>query len=350
MQRLPHFHTYVMAKLLTIVVVLLLMYVLGFSLFFSFSSYETLTIWEAFYLSLTFLSLGVVVLVVFIYRGASRLQKELVRINKNLENMGSVKEVTYKGNFSTQEFVRMQENLNDALRSAQKKAVIKQRYNAKLKLKNRQRADMLSAIAHEFRNPIASIVGYAQTLKEDREIPVVLREKFLDKIYTNGYTLEGLLSRLLLWNKFESKETTLDRSRFDLLVLVDGVKQQLEEVYPTREIKVVGVSCIIVADRTLLEIVIKNLLENAFKYSTEVVEVYLEEGRVSVVDRGIGIKKGEIEKVTKKFYRSDTQSWDSSMGLGLAIVKTILSLHGMELEIESVEGKGSTFSFGCEIF
>jgi len=64
-----------------------------------------------------------------------------------------------------------------------------------------------------------------------------------------------------------------------------------------------------------------------------------------VIDKGTGISSSDITKVTKKFYRSGTHSWDNSMGLGLSIVKRILELHGTELEIKSEEEKGSTFSF-----
>jgi signal transduction histidine kinase len=99
------------------------------------------------------------------------------------------------------------------------------------------------------------------------------------------------------------------------------------------------------ADRTLLEIVLKNLMENALKYSKDQVMVKIDSDQISVIDQGFGISSSDISKVTKKFYRSGTHSWDNSMGLGLSIVKNILALHGTSIEIESEEEKGSTFSF-----
>jgi signal transduction histidine kinase len=100
------------------------------------------------------------------------------------------------------------------------------------------------------------------------------------------------------------------------------------------------------ADRTLMEVVLKNLIENALKYSKEDVKVYIDsDNRVSVHDYGIGISEADIEKVTKKFYRSGMHNWDNSMGLGLSIVKTVLRLHGTSLEIKSELNEGSTFSF-----
>jgi signal transduction histidine kinase len=64
-----------------------------------------------------------------------------------------------------------------------------------------------------------------------------------------------------------------------------------------------------------------------------------------ITDQGVGISSKNIEKVTKKYFRTDEHSWDNSMGLGLAIVEQVLKLHNTVLNIESKENKGSTFSF-----
>ena len=280
-----------------------------------------------------------------VIRGADRMGKELNTINKYLSHIDKVDEIHYKARFFTKEFEEINQNLMKVLKASKKREDVKQRYNAKLKLKNRQRADMISAIAHEFRNPIASIMGYAQTLEEDKEIPAPLQEKFLGKIYNNGQKIEALLSRLVLWNKFESGEATLHPTSFDLYTLAQEVKSSLEEKYPTRSIVLKGESYSVEADRTLLDIVLKNLIENALKYSKEDVIVNIEEKKVSVIDSGSGIASSDINKVTKKFYRSGTHTWDNSMGLGLSIVKSILSLHKSSLNIESKEGEGSVFSF-----
>lgn len=285
------------------------------------------------------------IFIFFIYRGAARMQKELIILNKYLANLEEIDQIDYEAHFFTQEFEEINQNLIQALKKAKKREDIKQRYNAKLKLKNRQRADMISAIAHEFRNPIASIMGYSQTLQDDPDIPKPLQEKFLSKIYNNGNKIEALLSRLILWNKFESGEATLYKSSFDIYVLTQEIKLALEEQHKGREILIEGESCIVDADRTLMEVVLKNLIENALKYSKDEVLVKIEENSISVSDKGVGISDKDIDKVTKKFYRSGTHNWDNSMGLGLSIVKTILALHKSKLDIKSKENEGSTFSF-----
>jgi len=335
--RRPHFKEYVMARLVTVAVVIFLLFSIFFVLFIA-DSKVALT-------AIGLLALAFGIFIFAIYRGAKRMQKELTTINTYLKNIEKIEKIDYQTRFFTQEFEEINQNLMKVLKGAKKREDIKQRYNAKLKLKNRQRADMLSAIAHEFRNPIASIMGYSQTLHEDPEIPTELREKFLEKIYNNGNKIESLLSRLILWNKFESGEATLHKSTFDLYALAQEVIRSLQEKYKTREIQLEGGSTTVEADRTLMEVVLKNLIENALKYSKEEVIVHIEDGSVSVTDKGVGISNKDIDKVTKKFYRSDTHNWDNSMGLGLSIVKTILSLHKSKLEIESQKDVGSTFSF-----
>jgi signal transduction histidine kinase len=333
----PHFKEYIMARLVTIAVTLFIVFSI---LLYMLSEQKTTALWAIFLLSLAF-----TLFIIAIYRGANRMQKELNTINNYLENLDEVDEIEYKARFFTQEFEDINQNLIKVLKKSKKREDTKQRYNAKLKLKNRQRADMLSAIAHEFRNPISSIMGYSQTLQDDPQISTPLREKFLGKIYNNGNKIESLLARLIMWNKFESKETTLHKSRFNIGTVIQEVKDTLEEKYKDREIEIIGSTREIEADRTLIEVVLKNLIENALKYSKDIVQIHINDKSIAVVDKGTGIVDKELDKVTKKFYRSDTHSWDNSMGLGLSIVKTILSLHKMKLEIESIEGEGSIFSF-----
>jgi len=337
MKNRPHFKEYVMARLVTIAVSIFIIFSILLWLFIDDSNMV--------FIAIFLIAMAFSVFIYAIARGAERMQKELTTINKYLSRLDKAEDMHYKARFFTQEFEDINTNLIKVLKASKKREDVKQRYNAKLKLKNRQRGDMISAIAHEFRNPIASIMGYAQTLEDDKDIPTPLQEKFLHKIYNNGTKIEALLSRLVLWNKFESGEATLHPTTFDIFNLAQEVKSVLEEKYTTREIIVEGESYVIEADRTLLDIVLKNLVENALKYSKENVSIFIANGTISIEDKGAGISTEDISKVTKKFYRSGTHSWDNSMGLGLSIVKNILALHQTKLEIKSEEEKGSTFSF-----
>ena len=340
MYRRPTLSEYVIARLITIVIFITTLFVL--ILFLVPEPYKNI------YFYIILFVFSQILLLMSVYYGTKRVSKELKNVENYLTNNSDISSSKPSARFFTQEFESINVELIRILRKIKKKEREKRKYTAKIKLKNRQRSDMLSAIAHEFRNPIAAIMGYSQTLTEDEDIPTGLRLKFLGKIYNNGEKIEELLSRLLLWNRFESGEQKLHMSKFDIKPLAYDIASSLEDKYKDREILVEGEGLRVKADKALIEIVIKNLLENALKYSNEIVRIELFNNQVRIVDLGVGISKENIDKVTKKFFRTDEHSWDNSMGLGLAIVKQILKLHNSTLKIESEEDRGSTFSFIVE--
>ena len=217
----PQFVEYMMVRVIVAIVMITLIFSIFLWLFIS--DIDTALV------SISLLWLGFLIFGYVIYIISSNIQNELQSVNKYFNNIEKVGNEDSKNYLFTQDFEDINQSLIKIIKNVKKKEEIKQRYNSKLKLKNRQRGDMISAIAHEFRNPIASIMGYSQTLVEDNDIPPVLQNKFLGKIYNNGMKIESLLSRLVLWNKFESGEASLTPSKFVLYDLVTDVKSQLEE-------------------------------------------------------------------------------------------------------------------------
>ncbi len=333
----PSLTQYVTARLVTITVFVTVMY----SLTIAIVPHKYQNSW--FHIGLFILSLFLILFSVYI--GAKKVKKELKIVEKYLSGINRFNSSNPKAQFFTYEFEQINIKLIQILKKIERSDNKKRKYTAKLKLKNRERSNMLSAIAHEFRNPISSIMGYAQTINDDENIPPALRKKFLTKIYKNSEKVEELLSRLLLWNRFESGEQKLQLSKFDIKPLIKDVALNLEDRYKNRIINIEGSNFILKADRALIEIVIKNLIENALKYSKDEVKVKIENRTIYIIDKGIGIAPENIDKVTKKFFRTDKHSWDNSMGLGLAIVKQILKLHNSSLHIKSQEHNGSTFFF-----
>ncbi|MBD3808401.1 MAG: HAMP domain-containing histidine kinase [Epsilonproteobacteria bacterium] len=269
------------------------------------------------------------------------LKTEIKHLNEWIAHPKITEKQTFKNNLLNE----IQEEADTLIKQSQKRKVLKAKMDAKLKLKNRQRNDMISALAHEFRNPIAAIMGYATTLEEEKDMDPNVRIRFLSKIYNNSQKIESLLSRLILWNKFENGQATFNAQKFNLLPLVEDIKNALIEKYLYRTINIHGSDRMVTADKMLLEIVIKNLVENAIKYSKDDVDIFINPKTIEIVDKGTGISAQNLEKVTKKFFRSGEHSWDNSMGLGLSIVKKILDMHGSKLKIKSQLGIGSTFSF-----
>jgi signal transduction histidine kinase len=261
------------------------------------------------------------------------------------KNYGAVLKPEYFREFL--QITLLLKNLVKKLRNRDKQ---KRKYTAKLRLINKQQMDILSAISHEFKNPVAAIVGYTETLEEDPHLSLAIREKFLGKIHTNALKISTMLDRLALSVKLENNDLSLKPSTFDLDILCKEVTSTLQGKYPTRTIEYEGIPLTITADKTLLDLVITNLIDNAIKYSETKVILRLTATMLEVIDQGIGIEPAEHEHIAVKFYRVQKNSWDNSMGLGLAIVSYILKLHGTTLTINSTLGVGSTFGFGLERF
>jgi K+-sensing histidine kinase KdpD len=154
-----------------------------------------------------------------------------------------------------------------------------------------------------------------------------------------------MIDRLTLSVKLENNDLTLEKKRVELMHVTQDAIDTLKQKYPDRVIKLTAKKQYLNADETLIELVIINLIENALKYSSDTVNVTLNSKKLMVQDYGLGISKDDINKITSKFYRVDSNSWDNSMGLGLAIVTYILKQHDSELTISSTLGEGSTFEF-----
>ena len=221
----------------------------------------------------------------------------------------------------------------------------RRKHAAKLRLIGKQRSDIISAMSHEFKNPLAAILGYTETLLDDPNLPLSIRQRFLERIDQSGRRMSDMIDRLSFVTRLESSEITPQKSRFDLKEVVSEAVETLRSKYPGRKIVCRLESVPVYADRTMMTMATLNLLDNALKYSESAVEVALSAGRFCVSDKGRGIPEEEIEAITRKFYRVEKNSWDNSMGLGLAIVSYILKLHGTSLHIASELGKGTIICF-----
>lgn len=295
--------------------------------------------------------LFLIILLSALYTSKKMSEKIVYDINQITEYLDEISNKNYKATIKTEnfyEFLQISLLLKNLVKKLHNRDKQKRKHTAKLRLINRQRNDILSAISHEFKNPVAAIIGYAQTLQEDPDIKAELREKFLSRITSNGEKISKMLDRLALSVKLENSDLEIKESEFDLAVLCEEAASNLSSKYKNRDISVNVSSCIVTADKTMIELVLINLMDNALKYSEADIEVELKEDVLSVKDKGIGIKDEHLDKVTSKFYRVERNSWDNSMGIGLAMVKYILKEHGTSLDIKSVYSEGSTFSFNIK--
>ncbi len=282
------------------------------------------------------------------YQMSKRVRYDIEQIVKYLDEISNK---NYKAVIKTQyfkEFLHIALNLKDLAKKLATRDKQKRKYTAKLRLVNKQRNDILSAISHEFKNPLASIMGYADTLLDDPNINPKIRVRFLDKILANSRKIAYMIDRLALSVKLENNDLSVHPMTFDMVDLIQDVILNLSSKYRDREIHFNGEECMVTADKDMMDNVLTNLVDNALKYSDDDVTISIIDGKLMVIDKGMGISESDIDKVSSKFYRVHKNTWDNSMGLGLAIVSYILKLHHSELIIESKVGEGSLFGFSLK--
>ena len=256
----------------------------------------------------------------------------------------SVKRPTYKlKSRYTKEFYEITRLLNKVALKLSKKEKQKAKQTAKLKIANRQKDEIISALSHEFKNPIAIISGYSETIMNDDEMPELMKKKFLNKIHSNANKMSNIIDKLRLTLKFEEGKQELILSPCSIKKIIEDIVPDLKEKYKNREILIIGKDISLKVDETLISMAISNLVENALKYSEDEIIVELSNDSIIIKDKGIGLEARELEKIKHKFYRVSNNGWNNSLGLGLFIVQSILSLHKFSLEITSEFNKGSEF-------
>ncbi len=243
----------------------------------------------------------------------------------------------------TVEFYKISKLLNKVAIKLSKKEKQKAKQTAKLKIANRQKDEIISALSHEFKNPIAIISGYSETILNDKDMPLVMKEKFLKKIHSNANKMSHIIDKLRLTLKLEEGKQEILLIPTLMNKLINEIVSDLEDKYKDREIIIQGEDITLKVDETLISMAISNLIENALKYSEDEIIVKITSDGITIKDKGIGIEKNELEKINQKFYRISNNGWNNSLGLGLFIVQSILHLHNFSLEISSEFNEGSEF-------
>lgn len=287
----------------------------------------------------------IIISLIMAYRISKKIRHD---INEITDYLREISEKNYKAIIKPEhfsEFLFIALTLKNLAKKLNNRDKQKRKYTARLRLINKQRNDILSALSHEFKNPIASIQGYAETLIEDPNADKKIQQRFLGKIMQNSKKISDMIDRLSLSVKLENEDLKVKKSKFDLAELAQDVIMNLGKKYKDRKIHFSGKKYKLNADKTMIETVLINLIDNAMKYSQEDAAVRIEDDKLTVTDKGPGIQESEIEKITSKFYRIEKNTWDNSMGLGLAIVTYVLKLHDSQLIIKSKEKEGSVFAF-----
>jgi two-component system, OmpR family, phosphate regulon sensor histidine kinase PhoR len=219
------------------------------------------------------------------------------------------------------------------------------------------RRDFVSSVSHELRTPLTVITGYTETLLEGAIDDPKHATPFLNIILQASRQLTALVNDVLDLSKIESGYIEYQFTGVDINEVVkksvDLLKPSLEKKKIRLDINIPGELPPVYADARYLDIVIRNLLDNAIKYvddSNGRIRISAfrvdDDVRLEVEDNGIGISKNDLERIFERFYRVDKgrSRQLGGTGLGLSIVKHIVLAHKGDVEVRSRVNHGSVFS------
>ncbi|HET6973532.1 MAG TPA: ATP-binding protein, partial [Pyrinomonadaceae bacterium] len=220
------------------------------------------------------------------------------------------------------------------------------------------KSDMISLMSHELRTPLTSINGFAELLTADESIPPQARE-FVSIIANESQRMSRMINTFLSVTQLQrSDKQEVLKIPLRLDEVVRETITSLQPVAKKKRIRLIEQPAHrippVAADKSLITQAVKNLVHNAIKYSPERTTVTVstaleaETVRVCVEDRGYGIPAESRERVWDKFYRvvrEGQEKDEESTGLGLSFVREVVEQHGGHVELDSLEGRGSKFSF-----
>jgi two-component system phosphate regulon sensor histidine kinase PhoR len=219
----------------------------------------------------------------------------------------------------------------------------------------RMRSDFVANASHELRTPLAAILGFVETLSDpDAGNDPALRTRFLSVIDKEARRMLRLVEDLLSISRIEARKAELPAETHDLGRLVRDALAEIAAGGDARaqDIAVEGGDGVQVrADPAQMSQLVHNIVGNAMKYghpgtpvSVRIVPTGPQMVELSVSDCGDGIPAEALPRLTERFFRVDSARSRTlgGTGLGLAIVKHVVERHRGRLDIDSIEGQGTT--------
>ena len=225
----------------------------------------------------------------------------------------------------------------------------------------RANQENLSYLAHELKNPLASIIGYSDLFLRQQRQNTGARDTFanlehIERVLRNGRQLLRLINDALEISRYEAGQMPLQPAPTDVRDLINNIMEMLEPLARAKELKIV-VDCDRAPDQVLsdslrLQQIVTNLVSNAIRY-TKIGSIQLrcyflanDKWAITISDTGIGIAPEDQAQIFEPYFRvgASTTYLPDSTGLGLAIVSRLVNLLQGKIELVSQIGVGSTFT------
>jgi two-component system sensor histidine kinase KdpD len=216
------------------------------------------------------------------------------------------------------------------------------------------KSTLLDALAHEFKTPLTSIKAASTAMLSNNVLKPEQQHELISVVDEEADRLSVLVTEAIQMARIEAGRVHLEREDYPVRDLIESALDKLRPMVRERSIDLKLPSDLppVWVDRELIEIALRQLIDNALKYSPQdspvSVAAELSDGRVivSVVDRGPGIPEEEQSRIFEKFYRAEASRHQiPGAGLGLVIAREIIQVHAGEIWVESQPGQGSIFRF-----
>ena len=221
---------------------------------------------------------------------------------------------------------------------------------------NRLRRELTHNISHELKTPVASILGYTDTILESPDISEEMKRLFIERTNVQAKRLSALLQDISALNRMDYAKDMIAVERVDVSALFADILQETTLAVQRKAMSVKNYlpqNIIVRGNRSLLYSIFRNLIDNAVNYAGQgtTIEVSATEQQglwlFTFSDNGIGIPAEHLPRIFERFYRIDKgRSRDmGGTGLGLAIVKNAVQLHGGTINVSTPATGGLTFEF-----
>ena len=225
---------------------------------------------------------------------------------------------------------------------------------------NRAKSDFLANMSHEIRTPMNAIVGMCELILRENDISNIVRERCVN-IQNSGKSLLSIINNILDFSKIESGNMELIEDKFNISSVLEEVINMTVTRKGCKKIEIIvladpNIPCGLIGDEVCIKQIIINLMTNAVKFThsgavtLSVSHIVQEDSiilKISVEDTGIGITEENLNRLFTSFQQLDTRKNRSieGTGLGLAISKRLITQMGGTINVSSVYGQGSVFSF-----
>jgi signal transduction histidine kinase/DNA-binding response OmpR family regulator len=226
---------------------------------------------------------------------------------------------------------------------------------------SRAKSEFLARMSHEIRTPMNGVIGMIELLMSSTQLDD-RQQHYAETVHHSADSLLNIINDILDFSKIEAGKLQLDDTPFDLLSLVEDATDMLAVRAHRKGLELIcdfqpGIHRALRGDPSRLRQILVNLIGNAIKFTEEgevVVRIISHEEssesttlRFEVTDTGVGIKPDALDLIFDSFAQEDgsTTRRYGGTGLGLAITQQLVSLMGGHIDVDSIPGQGSTFSF-----